>query len=279
MVVDKIKFNVPHFIYELFKADSERYKINNNKLCNIIFRTFYDDYNEWKFKKNLEKSIQFRLSVSNLTIYKNLLKNKKIDDYKARYFRNLVVTYLDNKPYHREKIIYANIVSAINHAIKKKNKIIVNYKNFERILEPYELITTKEEKYNYLLCWCSYHEDYRNYRLSNLKNVNILKSKVEHFDEDKIKKLRQNFDPFLIKDTIIRVKFTDKGKNLFENTIYHNRPEVINKKGNIYRLKCSEKKAEIYLSSFFDEVEILEPQSFRNNYYKKIKNILDIYNN
>ncbi len=273
----KITFHVPGFIYELLKADIEKYKITQGALCNKIFKTFHDNYKEWDFESNLEKPIHFQLNPKNFSLFKKITEDKKIQSNISKYFRNLAVTYLDNKPYHRERIIYKKNLDKIFEAIENRKKISIEYKNEKRILEPYLIKTTKEELFNYVLSWCETHKEYRNYRLSNF-TVNYVKNESwDNYDKSKVESFSENFDPFLSQGKIVKVKFTKKGKDLFENVIFYNRPEVIEKKDKIYTLQCSLEKAKAYFASFFDEVEILEPQKIRNYFGKKYSKLSEIY--
>ncbi|TYB31259.1 MAG: WYL domain-containing protein [Candidatus Mcinerneyibacterium aminivorans] len=279
MKSNKITFHVPGFIHELLKADIDKYKISQGTLCNIIFETFYNDYKKWSFGSNLEKTINFKLKEKNYSVLNNLLENKKIEENKSKYFRNLLVTYLDNKPYHRERIVYKNNIDKIFKAIKDQKNVAINYKDEERTLEPYSVKTTKEELFNYLLCYCYKHQEYRTYRISNIKVKYVKKEDWQHYNEKKIENLSENFDPFLSRGKKLKVKFTGRGKDLFENVIFYNRPEVIKRKGNIYILQCSLEKAKAYFASFFDEVEILEPDYIRNHFAEKYQHLSEIYNN
>ncbi|HPQ88945.1 MAG TPA: WYL domain-containing protein [Candidatus Mcinerneyibacteriales bacterium] len=71
------------------------------------------------------------------------------------------------------------------------------YRDGIRIMEPYTVVTDREQEFNYIFGWCVTHKDYRNYRLSNIIPTRLLKVKQEHFDKAKADEVKKHFDPFL----------------------------------------------------------------------------------
>ncbi len=276
----KIKTQIPNYIHEIIHKDISNFNMKKNTLCNLIFENLYDKYDKWTFDRDFGRDIQFRLHKSNNYLFKQIWNTDIVGTHnRSEYFRNLFATYVNFPAYIREKKLYRSDVQCIEKAISKKKKMLIEYNNEKRKLEPYLIINNKEEEFNYLFGYCYKHNEYRNYRLSNVNCVSVVNERWKHEDREYLNKIKNNFDPFLSHENEIKVRFTDEGLDLFENVIYHNRPKILKKEGNIYTLECSYKKAEAYFGSFFDKVEILSPPEIREKFKKNLEKTLELYEN
>ncbi|TYB31960.1 MAG: WYL domain-containing protein [Candidatus Mcinerneyibacterium aminivorans] len=274
----KIKTQIPNYIHEILHKDIYSFNMKKNTLCNLIFENLYNDHDKWSFNREFSRVVQFRLHKSNNELFKQIWNTDVVNTHnRSEYFRNLFATYVNFPAYIREKKLYRSDVQCIERAIKNKKNIIIDYNDEKRKLEPYLIINNTEEEFNYLFGYCYKHGEYRNYRLSNVSCLSVVDENWEHEDREYLNKIKNNFDPFLSHEKEIKVKFTDEGLDLFENVIYHNRPKILEKKGNIYTLECSYKKAEAYFGSFFDKVEILSPSEIRDKFKKNLKKTLKKY--
>jgi len=62
----------------------------------------------------------------------------------------------------------------------------------------------------------------------------------------------KNFDPFLSKGQIIKIKLSENGKKLLK-TIKINRPKLISEDGDLFEFEASDEQIKRYFSYFFDE--------------------------
>ena len=150
----------------------------------------------------------------------------------------------------------------IEIAIKTGRKIKIRYKDEYRIVEPYFVISENGETRNYLFCYCCKNNEYRNYRLINIKGVSILREDFEHYNEEYIKNIRDNFDPYLSYGSIVKVKISRHGQELMEKVVI-NRPKLMEQEGDIFTFQCSDLKAKLYFPQFLGSAEIIEPQELR----------------
>ena len=274
----KLRITVPKEIYELIESDLKDFGITKNYLCNYIFKYsdgFKEIYN-YKYSGN-KKIIQFNLNKKNRENYYAFLAEKNIQ-VEAEYFRNIFLYYAQQSKKSRELFIFKNIVNKILYAIENKKKILITFKDdSKKKVSIYYMGSSELELKNYLLSYDDEDRKFKNFTLRNIKSVFITGEKVYMDEMETVKNIVDNFDPFLSYDQNVIVRFTNEGIKMF-NFIKTYRPKIINKKDNIYNLKCSNLQAQRYFSSFWNEVEILEPLSLRNWFKEKAYKIYGIYN-
>ena len=274
----KIRVLVPYFILEIIEHDIERFNIKKNRLANIIFRYFKDNYTMFLDNEDIKNNIiQFNFNKSNDEIYEALMDsffNSKVDT-EAKLFRSLFYTYISNPASVRERIIFEENYKKILTSIKNKVKVKIKYNNTYREIEPFFISDTKERLTNYL---CGYSYKYNkviNYKLSKIEKIILLKSKQAENDKIDIIALKKSFDPYLSYNQKVKVKFTEKGMKLFENSVF--KPKIISKEKNIYIIESSEYRAKEFLASFFEEVEILEPKTLRTWMIERVTKLSKLY--
>jgi len=275
----KIKTTIPNLVYGVLKRDISLFNIPLNRLANAAFLALYDRNTEgWGLPGGEGQSLQFKLNKEGKNLFTLLQENRTgIFSNKAGYFRNIIMTYSNMASYKRERIIFADRVSQIEKAVKKKVKMAFNYRNELRVIEPYILITDKEQEFNYLFGYCETHHEYRNYRLSKINPARILKEKQSRHDEEQVKAVKKNFDPFLSYGESVTVRFTAEGLYLFDHVIFLNKPRVLKREGQVLTLESSFKKAVIYLAPFLDEACVLSPPALRDFFKQKAENLLALY--
>ena len=129
-----------------------------------------------------------------------------------------------------------------------------------------------------MFCYCEKNNDYRNYKISEIEEIWFTNKKIEVKDKKYIDEVYKNFDPFLSYKNRVKVKFTEKGLELYEKVLT-NRPRLLNKEDNIYTFECDNKLAMVYFAQFFSLIEILEPQVLREKLQNELENTLKIYKN
>ena len=187
-----------------------------------------------------------------------------------------IVFEINNLRYIRERIIFNRNFEDIENAIKFNRKIIIEYHSKIRTVNPYHICIANKEERSYLFCYCEVANDYRAFRLSEIKDIKILDIELERKDSLYIKNVKESFDPFLSFNKKVKVRFTERGVKRYEKALV-NRPRLISKENDIYTFQCSEKMAKVYFPQFYAEVEILEPISLREELKKDFQKILDLY--
>lgn len=276
----KIKVTIPKSIYEIVRNDLNDFGISNNHFMNYLFSNLKDNYEDYG-SKNIEipslskekKFIQFNLNKENSLVYYEVLRDKKVLN-ESEFMRNLLLKYSSNQKNIRELFIFKEVIERINLAIKDRKNIVITF-NDERktTVTPYHIGSSDLEIANYIFCYDIGEKRYKNYKLSNLKQVYTLSELGKWDEEEYIKSIIENFDPFLSQGRKIKVRLTEEGKRLLKVSKV-NRPKLISEKGNEFDFECSEEQAKKYFSYFLDEALILEPLELRKWFEKKFENAL-----
>lgn len=276
----KIKVTVSKNIYDIVSSDIEDFGLSRNYFMNYLFFNLKDSYEDYSNKTvdileltKEKKSIQFNLNKENAIIYYDVLKEKKILN-ESEFMRNLLIKYSNNQKSKREIFIFKEVVERINLAIKDRKNVVLIFKDERKVnVSPYYIGSSDLEIANYIFCYDLFQEKYKNYKLSNLKQVYTLSEVATWIDEEYIKNTIENFDPFLSQGRKIKVMLSTEGMRLL-NILKVNRPKLINQENNIFEFECSEEQAKRYFSYFLDEALILEPLSLREWFEKKFENAL-----
>jgi len=121
-----------------------------NHIDNLVSLINMSEFN--KDDRYYDRSLQFIISKSNEKIYQIIEKFYLRDRTISQYFRELLISYCSHSQWQRERYLFKSIVNTITTAIKEKRQIIFSCAKGETYcIEPYELKTTKEELYNYLI--------------------------------------------------------------------------------------------------------------------------------
>lgn len=272
----KIRVTVSDFMNEIIKGDSEYFKLPVGRIGNIIFKYYMDkDLNKVELGNFSGEVIQFNLNKKNEEIFMDTLIRNKIE-IEAEYWRNIFFTYINNLRYKREEILFENKFKDIREGIKAEKKIKIKYHKYIRLVNPYFIKVSDSENRSYLFCCCEKNNDYRNYRISEIEEIWLTNEKNEIRDKKYIADVRKNFDPFLSYKNRVKVKFTEKGIELYEKVLA-NRPRLIEEKDGIYTFECDNKLAMIYFAQFYSEVKILEPEELKTILKKELKKTIEIY--
>ena len=272
----KVRVTVSDFMNEIITGDSEYFKLPVGRIGNIIFKYYMDkDLNKVELGNFSGEVIQFNLNKKNEEIFMDTLIRNKIQT-EAEYWRNIFFTYINNLRYKREEILFENKFKDIREAIKTEKKIKIKYHKYIRLVNPYFIKVSDSENRSYLFCYCEKNNDYRNYRISEIEEIWLTNEKNEIRDKKYIDDVRKNFDPFLSYKNRVKVKFTEKGIELYEKVLA-NRPRLIEEKDGIYTFECDNKLAMIYFAQFYSKVKILEPEELKTILKKELKKTIEIY--
>ena len=272
----KARVTVSDFMNEIITGDSEYFKLPVGRIGNIIFKYYMDkDLNKVELGNFSGEVIQFNLNKKNEEIFMDTLIRNKVE-IEAEYWRNIFFTYINNLRYKREEILFENKFKDIREGIKAEKKIKIKYHKYIRLVNPYFIKVSDSENRSYLFCYCEKNNDYRNYRISEIEEIWLTNEKNEIRDKKYIDDVRKNFDPFLSYKNRVKVKFTEKGIELYEKVLA-NRPRLIEEKDGIYTFECDNKLAMIYFAQFHSEVKILEPEELKTILKKELKKTIEIY--
>jgi len=272
----KVRVTVSDFMNEIITGDPEYFKLPVGRIGNIIFKYYMDkDLNKVELGNFSGEVIQFNLNKKNEEIFMDTLIRNKVE-IEAEYWRNIFFTYINNLRYKREEILFENKFKDIRGAIKTEKKIKIKYHKYIRLVNPYFIKVSDSENRSYLFCYCEKNNDYRNYRISEIEEIWLTNEKNEIRDKKYIDDIRKNFDPFLSYKNRVKVKFTEKGIELYEKVLV-NRPKLIEEKDEIYTFECDNKLAMIYFAQFYSKVKILEPEELKTILKKELKKTIEIY--
>ena len=195
----------------------------------------------------------------------------------AEFFRKIITFYSQMRKKEREAFLYEREVNLLKHSIKERRvtKIVFHDKK-EVEVEPYYLGCSKLELANYLFCYNLKENTWKNYKLKYIESLYLTKSIFVIRDRKFIESMKKEFDPYLSKGKIVKVKLSTYGEKLFKE-IRLNRPNIIEKKDGVYILECSQEKAKRYFSYFLDDVEIVEPLELKEWFILKLKKALEQY--
>ncbi|MBP8081654.1 MAG: YafY family transcriptional regulator [Spirochaetes bacterium] len=180
---------------------------------------------------------------------------------------------IDINPWGSQSKIDSDFRS-IYSAILSRNKLSFSYTDYngkvsERTVEPLSLVF---KAYSwYLYSYCIEKNDYRTFRLSRIRKISISK------DTFIGKKKKYKSDYAIKPDTDITISFSSSFETQISEYFPHN---MIDQSGEFYKITFKAQNEEwLYkiLLSMGKDVEIISPESVRNNFKKYLKEILSKY--
>ena len=275
----KIKVTLPQNIYEIIKNDISDFNMTSNYFMNYIFLNLNDKYKNFKgnpaiAEKSKEKSsIQFNLNKESSLIYYDVLRDNNAQN-ESEFMRSLLIRYATNPKNKRELFIFKESVERINLAIKDKKNVYITFNDDRKVkVSPYHIGSSDLEIANYIFCYDFSEEKYKNYKLNYLKQVYTTSEGAKWEDNDYIEDVIKNFDPFLSKGQVIKVRLSENGKKLLK-TIKINRPKLISEDGDLFEFEASDEQIKRYFSYFFDEATVIEPIELKELFIEKYENAL-----
>ena len=275
----KIKVTLPQNIYEIIKNDISDFNMTSNYFMNYIFLNLNDKYKNFKgnpaiAEQSKEKSsIQFNLNKESSLIYYDVLRDNNAQN-ESEFMRSLLIRYATNPKNKRELFIFKESVERINLAIKDKKNVYITFNDDRKVkVSPYYIGSSDLEIANYIFCYDYLEEKYKNYKLSYLKQVYTTSEGAKWEDNDYIEDVIKNFDPFLSKGQVIKVRLSENGKKLLK-TIKINRPKLISEDGDLFEFEASDEQIKRYFSYFFDEATVIEPIELKEWFIEKYENAL-----
>ena len=275
----KIKVTLPQNIYEIIKNDISDFNMTSNYFMNYIFLNLNDKYKNFKGNPAIagqskeKSSIQFNLNKESSLIYYDVLRDNNAQN-ESEFMRSLLIRYATNPKNKRELFIFKESVERINLAIKDKKNVYITFNDDRKVkVSPYHIGSSDLEIANYIFCYDFSEEKYKNYKLNYLKQVYTTSEGAKWEDNDYIEDMIKNFDPFLSKGQVIKVRLSENGKKLLK-TIKINRPKLISEDGDLFEFEASDEQIKRYFSYFFDEATVIEPIELKEWFIEKYENAL-----
>ena len=275
----KIKVTLPQNIYEIIKNDISDFNMTSNYFMNYIFLNLNDKYKNFKgnpaiAEQSKEKSsIQFNLNKESSLIYYDVLRDNNAQN-ESEFMRSLLIRYATNPKNKRELFIFKESVERINLAIKDKKNVYITFNDDRKVkVSPYHIGSSDLEIANYIFCYDFSEEKYKNYKLNYLKQVYTTSEGAKWEDNDYIEDMIKNFDPFLSKGQVIKVRLSENGKKLLK-TIKINRPKLISEDWDLFEFEASDEQNKRYFSNFFYEATVIEPIELKEWFIEKYENAL-----
>lgn len=199
--------------------------------------------------------------------FANMIDSKKAADF----FDDGII--IDINPWGSKSKIDSDFRS-IYSAILSRKKLSFRYSDYNgkcssRTVEPISLIF---KAYSwYLYSYCIEKEDYRTFRLSRIKNLSVLK---ETFTG---KKKKYQSDYIIKPDTDITIRFKNSFETLISEFFPQNRIEKASNYSTITFKAHNEEWLYKILLGMGKDIEIVSPQSVRENFKKYLQEISSKY--
>ncbi len=312
----KIKVMLDNKAYNDLINDMESYfilkndkTINKNKFMNILFKNYYESYEEKRLKLNNKILNYFdHNGINNANIMANELSYKLMNDYDSKelyfdkgitfnltdeeefifksldnlkyesaslYFRNLIYSYLSLKSFERENVIYKEILDKFNKAINNNKILKIKTDNEEFNILPYKALNNLDDKYTYLL---SLKADRSPFSLNISKIINIIETKDYYKLTNEEKNhlemiINKNIEYPNLTDEITKIRLTDLGIKLYEKN-YYNRPNYIKRSGNTFYFNNSINQLYDYFIQFGKKCKIIDNNKLKKMLISDAKSIL-----
>ena len=291
-IIDQFRFKADASIDE---AVSERqYQLIQNGISDDILQKLTDEY-----RNNLIEKIQaypqgdsliFRLNNKN---FKFLYEDKaESNNYSApsKYLKALIEEYTRLSPSERERIYYNELIeNVLENAIDTGSILSVKFGQRAFWVKPYSIMADPYNSHLYLVGMSrpegssndeSVIASFRITRLSYVARRKHPSGKITIHERKEIeKKIQQVGIQYLIGDNdIITLRLSEAGKREFNQRSYM-RPIPYKIEKDIYHFNCTALQIRNYFFSFGANVEVISPDSIRQEFINRYKDALDSYVN
>lgn len=231
------------------------------------------------------QSFKFRINNENyeyLTSDDRCQEEQYYDEHIGKYIKALIEEYARLPFVAREQIYFAERIERIETAIEKNKWIKVKMQSgAEYDVRPFKLLADKNNTYNYLVALSKDGKAW-SYRISNLKDIKVIKSKaakINHSEKALLhKELEKKGVQFLGNDSEkIKVLLTDAGKKMYNSMLFL-RPDYIDvEEESIYCFDCTALQIEFYFFKFGKEARIVEPQHLKEKFINGYADAMKFY--
>lgn len=208
----------------------------------------------------------------------NTLRDKHTDISTSKYYIKNIKSNFD---YEKERKIWLDI----NAAIIASNKVYLKYEGAnieftERTIRPYALFQYKGDMY--FVGYCELRNENRQFKLSRIKNYEVTKEK---FDKDKNfsleEYLRNNLGIYKDGEIELKLKIYYPMAQIIKEKHWVENEEIEDYKENnyiVYKAKMyGETEIKSWILGMGNQVEVLEPENFKEEIKKELEKTLGIY--
>lgn len=240
--------------------------------------------NEKKSRK--DRKINLRLNTKGNEELDLILDSIPAGSTQNSFVRSILSSYLDLPKAERERILCKKNLSKIMDALDKNCKILLTTKKSKFTINPIEIYSSKEQLFNYLIYETEPNVKHPERKMMSIHLKNIVDVHPSFLEERvlseyyriKMDRMIKNGVQFGSENQYYKVKFNKDGKNRFKFS-YLEKPDPIevDEENGIYTFDCTQFHFRRYFAPFYNEMEILEPES-EIEYLKQIlKETQNIY--
>ncbi len=255
--------------------------ISKNEANLIADKIIHTYMRNTTYRKDRSIAISLTVSGRSLDILRSIENNLLSQLSLSQYLHDLFDSYLQIPRNNREKIIFKDTFRELNEAIKKRCVITFSSSTVPKkvfSVKPYLIAASKEEQCNYLLCADNQSNIPRTFRISRIHTIYLSSEIFEHDARiaQELKEAAIKSPQSASRKIKASVRLTDRGIQMFR-IITKNRPEVLQKEGNIYYFEWPQKQLEIYFSRFGEDAVIISPKECHENMMGFYKKALETY--
>lgn len=205
---------------------------------------------------------------------KIIINNKDIED----------ILSISLQPIKVKKDIY-KIFNILIKATRERKRVKILYytisrdEKSERIIDPYHIYNF--EGIWYLVAFCHKRKSFRDFALDRIEKIEILNEKFKKDENFNIKEyLEKSFRIYKGDEENIILKFDSYQAKWIKERIWHKSQKIEEMEDGSLILKITGNREEIkrWIFGYGSHVEVLEPESFREEIITEIKKLRSIYN-
>lgn len=187
----------------------------------------------------------------------------------SQFIRELFTSFLSIPRNEREAIVFSEQYNMIASAINDNRTITCSSSTSPDItyhICPYSITSSKEEQFNYLLCYDIDRDIVRSFRLCRLRRIFVQQEPYQMEDSiiQKLERARLEGPQFAFQTTTNAcVRFSKEGQRLFK-LIIANRPVVKKVIDDCFYFEWPENQLMEYLKRFGKDAEVIEPDTLRD---------------
>lgn len=156
----RVRVSIPNFVKEIIENDMKYFNLSKDGICNIIIQRLGFENNQSFHRKVVDKTTiwNFNLNDKNTELFEEMFKLSK-EKIESEFFRKVFSTYANLHPFLREKILYMELFTTVENAIKSNSKLKIYYEkklldifpiSFERNLDLYTTLKAKKDGKEFL---------------------------------------------------------------------------------------------------------------------------------
>jgi len=245
--------------------------LSNNEAKALILAAKEHDKGDFIYHKELKTALSKVVNSLPKDYKKELSNMNKMFDY-------IETPHIDFEN-HRDKM------EELQKTIEEKNKVLIDYFSLsrgnkkERVIDPYKLFIHNGAMY--LVAYCNLRKDILMFRVDRIKDFEI---KEDNFDIPNDFSLEEYMDSVWGvergKEMDLVLKFRGKAAHLVREFKWHESQEIEEISDNeilFYLSTGSREELKSWILSYGSEVEVIEPEDFRQVVINEIEEMYELY--